>query len=913
MKKILLFLFAAIYCVGSWAQSPTLTPNNAQRWYAEYKNYFEDDICTRLKPAYQAMSDEELQNYLTGMPEKLIEFAIKAKNDSWDSFEKDFRVQKFKPYSNPSRWANYLNVYQYSELQSPTGIIGSNEYIYLFLSDNVPDSIWISVDVVADNGSYALTNHPLFPGLNMFKLADTETERRMLFFDYKVDTDTTATSKRLSDYPEVWAHIEGGHVYGYYDVERHNDAMWREMLERQANDPVAQSYKGLQVKGERVLFHMFRSSLVNACPNTISDAIELWDETVRRQHRLMGVEQYYDRWNDIVMARSDNRGGGFYASPTFTYYDDYALPGMLPYDAVYESPGNLWTSAHEFGHVNQGAINMVGCTESSNNLFANMNVHLFGKTTTRGDGVAFCKEEYGYGTPFPARTSNPIGVARMYFQLYLYFHVAEKMPDFYPRLFANLRQDRLLKEYITYGRKDQLKFAEKCCEIAQMDLSEFFEAWGFFEPMSSLNIGDYATYLVTLTQEEIDESRARMQQYEKKGGHLIFIEDRIKPSKRIDGVDGYRLDFSNEFAIGKMGEYGQWSDYIDESVKAQGYYYTKTNSTIAIKEEEGAAGALGFKLYNAQTGELLDFNNCKTLNIPAGDALLKLRVVAAQADGSDKEIPFVAEFDDEKRQLEYLTSILNTVQSTTGKNSNNGKNIGYYNSAAINELNALYKEAKAAADNADQSKHTYKEWAELLNSTLQQIRQDPNARALLKNLDAYTITSASGSRNLQLCYDALGLKANTSNETATSNEAKRWMVECTGTPHHYFIKNKNGKYINGIELNVGAMCSGEDSSNAIIFKANYLDDGTLYFSTENTEIKMYLALDRRDNKIIGSRNLNKSSIWRVIRVENNNTAIEEVNGDENDAETIYDLAGRRIEKITQPGIYIVNGKKVLVK
>ena len=110
MKKILLFLFAAIYCVGSWAQSPTLTPNNAQRWYAEYKNYFEDDICTRLKPAYQAMSDEELQNYLTGMPEKLIEFAIKAKNDSWDSFEKDFRVQKFKPYSNPSRWANYLNV-----------------------------------------------------------------------------------------------------------------------------------------------------------------------------------------------------------------------------------------------------------------------------------------------------------------------------------------------------------------------------------------------------------------------------------------------------------------------------------------------------------------------------------------------------------------------------------------------------------------------------------------------------------------------------------------------------------------------------------------------------------------------------------------------------------------------------------
>ncbi len=42
------------------------------------------------------------------------------------------------------------------------------------------------------------------------------------------------------------------------------------------------------------------------------------------------------------------------------------------------------------------------------------------------------------------------------------------------------------------------------------------------------------------------------------------------------------------------------------------------------------------------------------------------------------------------------------------------------------------------------------------------------------------------------------------------------------------------------------------------------------------------------------------------------TAIEEVKG-ENGAEAIYDLQGRRIDEITEPGIYIVNGVKVLVK
>ena len=43
------------------------------------------------------------------------------------------------------------------------------------------------------------------------------------------------------------------------------------------------------------------------------------------------------------------------------------------------------------------------------------------------------------------------------------------------------------------------------------------------------------------------------------------------------------------------------------------------------------------------------------------------------------------------------------------------------------------------------------------------------------------------------------------------------------------------------------------------------------------------------------------------------TAIEEVKGENGEVKTIYDLTGRRVENITNAGIYIVNGKKVLVK
>ena len=44
----------------------------------------------------------------------------------------------------------------------------------------------------------------------------------------------------------------------------------------------------------------------------------------------------------------------------------------------------------------------------------------------------------------------------------------------------------------------------------------------------------------------------------------------------------------------------------------------------------------------------------------------------------------------------------------------------------------------------------------------------------------------------------------------------------------------------------------------------------------------------------------------------NTTGVENVEV-EDTVKTIYDLTGRRVEEITAPGIYIVNGKKVLVK
>ena len=50
-----------------------------------------------------------------------------------------------------------------------------------------------------------------------------------------------------------------------------------------------------------------------------------------------------------------------------------------------------------------------------------------------------------------------------------------------------------------------------------------------------------------------------------------------------------------------------------------------------------------------------------------------------------------------------------------------------------------------------------------------------------------------------------------------------------------------------------------------------------------------------------------------FRFNGETTGVEEVKGENGKVKTIYDLQGRKLSEITEPGIYIINGKKVLVK
>jgi hypothetical protein len=436
-----------------------------------------------------------------------------------------------------------------------------------------------------------------------------------------------------------------------------------------------------------------------------------------------------------------------------------------------------------------------------------------------------------------------------------------------------------------------------------MDLSEFFEAWGFFEPMKDAFLSDYGNYNINLTEEEAAASRARMQRFAKKGGHLMFIEDRIKPSPREDGVAGNRVDYNDEFKIGTMGKVGQWGDYMDESVKATGYYYAVKGNVMQIYTAKNANGALGFKLYNATTGKLLSYSNTYEIAIPETELGNELKVVAAQADGTDYIIPSVDESDDEEMAKMALDALITSTKKYSLYTTTTGDKVGYYYADVVKDFKTIYNKAKKAVKNNDTTEHSFKEWAKLLKDAKKVIDENPDAFVKIDEANAHKLENIEGYNFL--CNDAMGVKGVSYIDDVTDKNNAYWVVEYTGEGVYYYIRDNNGNYINDIAKN-GAYCNGKRIENAVEFRVIYNSDCTLSFQAK--ESNLYLAINS-ENMAVGTEALNENAMWLVTVAAKNMTAIEVVEEEKGES-VLYDLQGR---KVTNPGkgIYIKNGKKVI--
>ncbi len=948
------------------AQKTTYNNLNAEKakidtYNEAYPKFFTDSYCTELASTYQSMTDDELKTALTDAgvdSETLQNAALKAKNNSWATWEKAFRVRPVNPYSAAGKWNNLLKIgNEYTSLSNPTGIwINPYEATYIYVGADIPSGASLTLRSVGQTDSQGSQIATLTKGLNVVSVTSTGA----LYLVYTVDTDTTSTSKKLADYASLPIHIEGGTVDGYFDATRegiNTDDAWKQMV----SDGLFQK-SFVMMKGRHLIYQLNGTLTKQYVPEKMREIVDFWDWMMDVFHDKMAINDYYDRWNNV---------NGFYsctynymfATTYGTYYNESTLSSVLNYDNMAAGGGSLWGPAHENGHNHQSMINMIGCTEISNNLFSQIVVHLNGKTSTRLNGRKFADIANLYAAGTSWHDYNLWDRNTLYLKLYLYYEVAGFKPDFCRELFRALRRDPLnhsrgSESNPTPASEDFLKFALKCCEVTGDDLSEFFEAYGFFVPFETRMIGDYANYWTENTQEMIDAAKAKMHTYAKPKGNILFIENHIKHEPAIDHDGNYlynadgsqvlRTDYSDTDAVGKCGDIGSYSDYTTGHY-ASGYTYTQTDNTITMKGE----GAVGYKVYDSD-GNLLYFSNLNTFTLPTSvvTALEGKTMVlkVAQPDGTDVTLPSAdaTTYELKVYHADALTADKSNTVYTDGTEATlpvlEGNALAFIQPTTTSAM-ARQSGLHTLADNATALPTTLVEATNVIDATDASNLTAHNV-VITDKEDFYTpsdftATTLTYARTNTAGWNSVCLPfATTATDFGTSAKQEQLTQlttdATTGTATLHFEPTQG-------EVAAGVPClvyCPDDVTEWSLTKTNAqvvaepqnvsVTDATLQGSFVNTTIgagkyKLNTAgtafgITTSKGKVTAFRSYisvpTTESAPRLFLVEHgqgNITAISNAEATTEKAAAIYDLQGRRVKSPVKGQLYIVNGHKAIAK
>lgn len=588
--------------------------NNTQE--AKLLKVFKDITCTEVK---EGITEQDIQALEDNF---FIDLARAIQHNSYSEWEKDFRIREYKAYSEPAKWAEALITKRYGNLDNLTGIaVEKEDEVIVLVGDTHGNDITLQcigeektthgedheyIQTAASGDYYILKT-----GVNKLKMKN----RGQLFVMYNCD---------LSSHPEpikIHIPIGSGKVSGFFDLNEHKtDMKYAELLSK-ATD------KYFGVRGDKIIFYFHREKLQEVVKNKILSAIHLWDDIIGWEQEMAGIEDVRPNLvNNHIFAISPE-GAYMWASDdriAFTYKE---LGKVLLKDNVMEKKDNVWGPAHEIGHVHQGAINWPSCTESSNNIFSNYVLYKLDKYCSRGLEISALADSYRQkkswallGDNASYKNEDTELHMRMQWQLWNYFHRLGNMPDFFPKLFKYLRDNPLAT---AAPGTAQMQYAKAVCTVANMDMTEFFDRWGFFIYTFIPNYEQYDTYMYMVSQPLIDQTKEYMATFDKKVPPIYYLEDR----KNGDvGIENYK--------VGDVGYYTLFKD----NVKITGTpTYSLSGNKITVNN---GTQAVAFEVRkDSENGELLYFFNFLSYSIPSEVVIDETtKFYAVQADGKRIEM-----------------------------------------------------------------------------------------------------------------------------------------------------------------------------------------------------------------------------------------------------------------------------------
>ena len=554
---------------------------------------FTDRSCTALK---DGITRKDIIAMSAVAPYIAINVAIPLLEGTYTGLDYEFRAHAYEPYSNPADYARKLVTNIYTSMDNPTGIEVSAGEELIVCVDQVPAGQEVALTIYGDNGEepnyggMGMTEsvnqrYVLSPGLNSVKI----TANGMAYVhDWAANLSASSKSVKVHILPG------GGTVQGYFGLKEHKtDERYKELLARN-------TWKYFLVKGEKAELLLHTSVFRSYAPSAIVDVLKLWDDIVRWEHEMSGIDRHTG-FNNHMMAVSTTEDGAYMdASNRRIHVAKTAYENLLTVDKLSD---NEWGVAHEYGHLNQKAINWRSTTESSNNLFSNYVRYKIGRTISRGESIRLLAESWAGGKSWLLLGNNSQYQGedaelhmRMNWQLWNYYHRCGYKTDFFPTLFGILREDPLPNEYdpVWFGVAEdngacQLKYYEKACEAAGEDLTEFFETWGFFRPVDQ-QFDQYGTVQYRVTQQMIDAARQRVaaKNYPKAAA-IQYIEDRKTEVGATYSQMGFYDVFKNKTTVSKTPK---------ASVSGRNVKVSDCDQAVAVEVRKSTTGdALGDLLY----------------------------------------------------------------------------------------------------------------------------------------------------------------------------------------------------------------------------------------------------------------------------------------------------------------------------
>ncbi|GHT64271.1 hypothetical protein AGMMS50239_21670 [Bacteroidia bacterium] len=464
-------------------------PNNFN-----YSTLFTDPSCSELKPEVTIETIKQVEN----------EFFRKLAYDIYqDRYEREFRIQEYQSYPEPTAIAKINKTARYGILDNPTGIYAKKGEDIIVLVGNT--NYFLSATILLPLGRGERTTFSLRQGVNKIRAPHDG----LIYILYHTPAGTE---------PPVKINFVTGTVNGYFDRDKHiAPGDWQRLL-AQATAPC------FDLKGRYSLISFETAAYRAYCLDNGLEVLEHYDDLVYSEQEFQGQVKYntMNKTRMVLLSGTMSPGVAAYATDYLTVYG--STRDMLDLSRLKSTTnttgGGAWMPAHEIGHVNQTrpGLKWLGMTEVTNNILSQYISIKWGvRSRLNDENMGGGKNRYQVAVDgivtaqLPHNEHGDVFCKLVpFWQLKLYMMDVLGKTDFYKDVYQKVRVNPDPKASSNGSTLDgicQLEFVKIVCEVAQLDMTQFFIDWGFLRPVN-LTVNDYATNPFIVKQADVDATIA---------------------------------------------------------------------------------------------------------------------------------------------------------------------------------------------------------------------------------------------------------------------------------------------------------------------------------------------------------------------------------------------------------------------